>query len=105
MATARRCGCPRRWPAPSACALWWCWSAGSTRSSSPASATWPPSSDRALSNVGWIGGPWPHDPPGVRAGVNHLEARVADEIRRRGPVPFAEVMELALYDPDDGFYA
>ena len=37
--------------------------------------------------------------------MNQLEERVADAIRRRGPVPFAEVMELALYDPDHGFYA
>jgi SAM-dependent MidA family methyltransferase len=37
--------------------------------------------------------------------VNVLEERVADEIRRRGPVPFHEVMELALYDPEHGFYS
>jgi NADH dehydrogenase [ubiquinone] 1 alpha subcomplex assembly factor 7 len=37
--------------------------------------------------------------------MNHLEQRVADEIRRRGPVPFSEVMDLALYDPEHGFYA
>jgi SAM-dependent MidA family methyltransferase len=37
--------------------------------------------------------------------LNQLEERVADAIRRRGPVPFAEVMELALYDSEGGFYA
>ena len=37
--------------------------------------------------------------------MNELEERVADEIRRRGPVPFSEVMDLALYDPDFGFYS
>ena len=37
--------------------------------------------------------------------MNELEQRVANEIRRRGPVPFSEVMELALYDPGHGFYA
>jgi SAM-dependent MidA family methyltransferase len=37
--------------------------------------------------------------------LNQLEQRVADAIRRRGPVPFSEVMELALYDPEHGFYA
>jgi SAM-dependent MidA family methyltransferase len=37
--------------------------------------------------------------------MNALEARVADEIRRRGPIPFSEVMELALYDSAHGFYA
>jgi SAM-dependent MidA family methyltransferase len=30
--------------------------------------------------------------------------RLAGEIGRRGPVPFAELVELALYDPDGGFY-
>jgi SAM-dependent MidA family methyltransferase len=37
--------------------------------------------------------------------MNELEERVAGEIRRRGPVPFSEVMDLALYDPEHGFYA
>jgi len=37
--------------------------------------------------------------------MNPLEQQVADAIRRRGPVPFGEVMELALYDPEHGFYA
>jgi SAM-dependent MidA family methyltransferase len=37
--------------------------------------------------------------------LNRLERRVAEAIHRRGPVPFSEVMEVALYDPDDGFYA
>ncbi len=30
---------------------------------------------------------------------------VAQRIRRRGPIPFAEVTDLALYDPEHGFYA
>jgi len=34
-----------------------------------------------------------------------VEARVAAEIARRGPIPFAEVVDLALYDPTGGFYA
>jgi SAM-dependent MidA family methyltransferase len=37
--------------------------------------------------------------------LNPLEVRIAGEIRRRGPIPFSEVMDLALYDPSDGFYA
>jgi SAM-dependent MidA family methyltransferase len=37
--------------------------------------------------------------------MNELELRVADQIRRRGPVPFGEVMDLALYDSEHGFYA
>ena len=34
-----------------------------------------------------------------------LEARIHDEIRRRGPIPFADFMRAALYDPDGGYYA
>jgi len=37
--------------------------------------------------------------------MNDLERRVANEIGRRGPVPFSEVMDLALYHPAHGFYA
>lgn len=31
--------------------------------------------------------------------------RIVAEIERRGPVPFVDVVELALYDPRHGFYA
>jgi SAM-dependent MidA family methyltransferase len=34
-----------------------------------------------------------------------VDARVRAEIERRGPIPFEEVVEAALYDPDGGFYA
>jgi SAM-dependent MidA family methyltransferase len=34
-----------------------------------------------------------------------VEELVHDEITRRGPIPFAEVVGLALYHPDAGFYA
>jgi SAM-dependent MidA family methyltransferase len=33
-----------------------------------------------------------------------VEAELAARIRRRGPVPFAEVVEVALYHPELGFY-
>ena len=33
-----------------------------------------------------------------------LAGRIRDEIRREGPMPFARFMELALYDPDGGYY-
>jgi SAM-dependent MidA family methyltransferase len=33
-----------------------------------------------------------------------LGNRLRHRIREQGPVPFAEFMEAALYDPDDGFY-
>ena len=34
-----------------------------------------------------------------------LGTRLAERIREHGPITFAEFMEAALYDPDDGFYA
>ncbi|HWC31946.1 MAG TPA: SAM-dependent methyltransferase [Actinomycetota bacterium] len=34
-----------------------------------------------------------------------LPERLGEEIRRDGPVTFARFMEVALYDPADGFYA
>lgn len=33
-----------------------------------------------------------------------LVARIREEIRARGPMPFARFMDLALYDPDGGYY-
>lgn len=33
-----------------------------------------------------------------------LLARIGEEIRRRGPMSFARFMELALYDPEGGYY-
>lgn len=33
-----------------------------------------------------------------------LAGRIRDEIRRDGPMPFVRFMELALYDPDGGYY-
>jgi SAM-dependent MidA family methyltransferase len=33
-----------------------------------------------------------------------LAARIRDEIAMHGPMPFARFMELALYDPDGGYY-
>ena len=36
--------------------------------------------------------------------MKELSARIADEIRRRGPIPFSRYMELCLYDPEWGYY-
>jgi SAM-dependent MidA family methyltransferase len=33
-----------------------------------------------------------------------LLERIRDEIRGRGPIPFVRFMDLALYDPDGGYY-
>ena len=34
-----------------------------------------------------------------------LRARIVDEIRRRGPIPFSRYMEMCLYQPELGYYA
>jgi SAM-dependent MidA family methyltransferase len=34
-----------------------------------------------------------------------LRARIAEEIRRRGPIPFSRYMELCLYEPEFGYYS
>jgi SAM-dependent MidA family methyltransferase len=47
------------------------------------------------------------DPPTDLSDVGEdggLVERIRDEIRRDGPMPFARFMELALYDPDGGYY-
>ncbi len=43
--------------------------------------------------------------PGVGIGGNPLRERIAAEIRRRGPIPFARYMEMCLYEPGLGYYA
>jgi SAM-dependent MidA family methyltransferase len=37
--------------------------------------------------------------------VGDLKRRLLERIRSSGPISFAEFMEAALYDPDEGFYA
>jgi SAM-dependent MidA family methyltransferase len=47
------------------------------------------------------------DPPTDLTDVGEdagLVARIRDEIQGAGPMPFARFMELALYDPDGGYY-
>jgi SAM-dependent MidA family methyltransferase len=39
------------------------------------------------------------------AAMNPLAAQLGDRIRREGPLPFAEFMRAALYDPVHGYYA
>ncbi len=34
-----------------------------------------------------------------------LRERIADEIRREGPIPFSRYMELCLYEPELGYYS
>jgi SAM-dependent MidA family methyltransferase len=47
------------------------------------------------------------DPPTDLSGLGDhpaLGARIRNEIRAGGPMPFARFMELALYDPEGGYY-
>jgi SAM-dependent MidA family methyltransferase len=37
--------------------------------------------------------------------VPELAERIAERIRREGPIPFDRFVEAALYDEDGGFYA
>ena len=37
--------------------------------------------------------------------MTDLNARLADRIRREGPLPYSAFVESALYDEDAGFYA
>jgi SAM-dependent MidA family methyltransferase len=64
----------------------------------PGSATWPTSSR-------WPAVIRPERPPERGDRPTPLDEEVAARIRRRGPIPIDEVVELALYDPDHGFYA
>ena len=34
-----------------------------------------------------------------------MRERIADEIRREGPIPFSRYMELCLYEPELGYYS
>ncbi len=38
------------------------------------------------------------------AGHPGLIRKIRDEIERKGPIPFARFMEMALYDPEGGYY-
>ena len=37
--------------------------------------------------------------------VNPLRERIAEEIRRVGPIPFSRYMEMCLYEPELGYYS
>src|SRR5271165_2166727 len=44
------------------------------------------------------------DECGARWGPR-LRERIAEEIRRDGPIPFSRYMELCLYEPELGYYS
>ena len=43
--------------------------------------------------------------PAVGLSGNKLRARIVEEIRRCGPIPFSRYMEMCLYEPELGYYA
>jgi SAM-dependent MidA family methyltransferase len=47
----------------------------------------------------------PAGPDAAVSSVPGLRERIADEIRRRGPIPFSRYMELCLYEPELGYYS
>ncbi len=42
---------------------------------------------------------------GDASASERLRQRIADEIRRSGPIPFSRYMELCLYEPELGYYS
>src|SRR6266571_5224741 len=50
--------------------------------------------------------PAPESPPvgHLAGGRSTLAARLRRRIREQGPITFADFMEAALYDPEEGFY-
>ena len=50
----------------------------------------------------------PRPPPSRRRPAERrvsLSERLAERIRREGPISFRDFMEAALYDPEGGYYA
>jgi len=47
----------------------------------------------------------PQPPVELKQLSEHLEQRIASQIRERGPIPFSQYMEMALYEPGLGYYS
>jgi len=47
----------------------------------------------------------PNQPESDARGESRLRRRIADEIRRNGPMPFSRYMQLCLYEPELGYYS
>lgn len=45
------------------------------------------------------------EPESGARGESRLRRRIADEIRRLGPIPFSRYMQMCLYEPELGYYA
>ena len=47
----------------------------------------------------------PNQPESHAGGESRLRGRIADEIRRNGPIPFSRYMQMCLYEPELGYYS
>ena len=47
----------------------------------------------------------PNQPESGAGGESRLRRRIADEIRRNGPMPFSRYMQMCLYEPELGYYS
>ncbi len=47
----------------------------------------------------------PKQPESGAGGESRLRQRIADEIRRDGPMPFSRYMQMCLYEPELGYYS
>ncbi len=47
----------------------------------------------------------PNQPESGGGGESRLRQRIADEIRRHGPIPFSRYMQMCLYEPELGYYS
>jgi SAM-dependent MidA family methyltransferase len=45
------------------------------------------------------------EPESGARGESRLHRRIADEIRRLGPIPFSRYMQMCLYEPELGYYS
>jgi SAM-dependent MidA family methyltransferase len=46
-----------------------------------------------------------NQPESGAGGESRLRQRIADEIRRHGPMPFSRYMQMCLYEPELGYYS
>ncbi|MGA3054919.1 MAG: SAM-dependent methyltransferase [Candidatus Korobacteraceae bacterium] len=46
-----------------------------------------------------------NQPESGAGGESRLRQRIADEIRRHGPIPFSRYMQMCLYEPELGYYS
>src|SRR3982075_229417 len=64
----------------------------------------PPPRQRTSAMPTSLSPPRSSDRPGYARLVANLAERIVARIRTRGPITFADYMETALFDPEDGYY-